>query len=103
MSLQAVEKVVKSEQKNRERRAAAEQRAKQMAADAQRNGQALLDKVRADAEAEGKALLQQAEARAEERSNAIRAEAEKHAEKLRAASQSHLDAAVELIVGRVVR
>ena len=103
MSLQAVEKVMETEQRSRERRTAAEQQAKQLLADAERNGLALLNNVRAQADAEGKELLRKAEERAEERSGEIRAEAERQAGELRTAAQSRLEQAAELIVGRVVR
>lgn len=103
MSLQAVEQVMETEQKNRERRTAAEQQAKQLAADAERNGLALLNNVRAQADAEGKELLRKAEERAKQRSGEIRAEAERRAGELRAAAQTRLEQAAELIVGRVVR
>ena len=103
MSLQAVEQVMETEQKNRERRTAAEQQAKQLAADAERNGLALLNNVRAQADAEGKELLRKAEERAEQRSGEIRAEAGRRAGELRAAAQTRLEQAAELIVGRVVR
>ena len=103
MSLEAVEKVVKMEQKSKERRTAAEVEAKQLTADAERNGLALLREVQSQADDDGKKLLQQAEARAEARSAEIRLEAQKSSHTLRSAAESRLDKAAELIVGRVVR
>lgn len=63
MSLEAIEKVSQAETKNRERKAAAEAEAKQIIADAEREGLALLQQARTDAEKEGKALLHEAEER----------------------------------------
>lgn len=103
MSLQAVEMIAENEQKNKERRTAAEQQAKQLTADAERSGLALLNRVRSQLDAEGKALLEEAEARAEKRSAVIREEAEQRAEALRAKAGSRLEDASELIVRRVVR
>ena len=103
MSLQAIEKIIETEQESKERRTAAQQQAKQLVADAERNGLALLSSVRSQADAEGKELLQKAEDRAKERSGVIQAEALKSAEALRTAAKSRLEDAAELIVGRVVR
>ena len=71
MSLEAIEKVSQAETKNRERKAAAEAEAKQIIADAEREGLALLQQARADAEQEGKALLHEAEERAAARAEEI--------------------------------
>ena len=49
MSLEAIEKVSQAETKNRERKAAAEAEAKQIIADAEREGLALLQQARTDA------------------------------------------------------
>lgn len=102
MSLEAIEKISQVEQENRERRAAADAQAKQMVADAQRDGQALIQKTRADAAEQGKELLHQAEKRAEERSAQISAAANAEGNALRAAAAQHLEEAAEFIVGRVV-
>ena len=56
MSLEAIEKVTEVEQKSKERRLAAEAEARQIVADAERTGLALLQQVRADAAEEGKTL-----------------------------------------------
>ena len=53
MSLEAIEKVTQVENEVRERRAAAEAEAKQLVADAEKEGQALLQRTRA-AGAEGR-------------------------------------------------
>ena len=103
MSLEAIEKVSQAETKNRERKAAAEAEAKQIIADAEREGLALLQRVRAEAADSGGALLKQAEAKAAERSAGIAAAAEAEAEALRKEAGRHLEEAAEFIVGRVVK
>ena len=94
---------VTSRRDNKERRTAAEAQAKQMIADAQRNGLALLKQTQEAAEAREKALLRQAEERAAVRREAIAGEARAEAEDLRRRAEANLDAAAELIVRRVVR
>ena len=71
MSLEAIEKVTEVEQKSKERRLAAEAEARQIVADAERAGLALLQQVRVDAAEEGKTLLRQAEERAAKRAAEI--------------------------------
>ena len=102
MSMEAIEKVSQVESKIRERKAAAEAEAKQMIADAERNGLALLQKVRTDAAESGKEMLAQAEAKAAERSAEIARSAETEGNALRNTAGKHLEEAAEFIVGRVV-
>lgn len=102
MSLEAIEKINQVEKENQERRAAADAQAKQLVADAQRDGQALIQKTRTDAAEKGKEMLRQAEARAQERSAQISAEASAQGDALRAEAAKHLEEAAEFIVGRVV-
>ncbi|MEG1987915.1 MAG: hypothetical protein RR035_01905 [Oscillibacter sp.] len=102
MSLEAIEKVTQAEAKSAERKAAAEAEAKQLIANAQRDGLALLQQIRQDAAQSGKALLAQAEAKAAERSAAINRTAQAEGDTLRHTASAHLDAAAEFIVGRVV-
>ena len=64
MSLEAIEKVTQVENEVRERRAAAEAEAKQLVADAEKEGQALLQRTRAAGAEAGRELLRQAEERA---------------------------------------
>ena len=103
MSLEAIEKVTQVENQSRERLAAAAGEAKQLVADAEREGQALLQKTRADGLEQGKALLRQAEekaaARAAETARASKAEAEA----LKKAADKRLAEAADFIVGRVVK
>ena len=102
MSLEAIERVAEVENKNRERKAAAEAEAKQIVANAERDGLALLQQVRADAAGQGKELLRKAEEAASARSAEITRAAEAEGVSLRAAAEKHLDEAAEFIVGRVV-
>ena len=102
MSLEVIERINQVEQENRERRTAADAQAKQMVADAQRDGQALLQKTRADAAEKGKEMLRQAEERAAKRSAQISDAANAEGETLRAEAAKHLEEAAEFIVGRVV-
>ena len=103
MSLEAIEKVTKAEQESKERRVAAEAEARQIVADAERAGLALLQKVRTDAAEEGKTLLRQAEERAAERAAEISANASREADALRQTAQTQLEEAAEYIVRRVVK
>ena len=65
MSLEAIEKVTLLEQQSQERKAAAEAEARQIVADAEREGLALLQQVRAEAAANGRKLLREAEEKAQ--------------------------------------
>lgn len=103
MSLEAIEKVTQVEQENQERKAAAEAEARQIVANAEREGLALLQQTRAAAAEEGKALLRQAEERAAQRSAEIAQAAEAEGGALREAAGRHLEEAAEFIVGRVVK
>ena len=64
MSLEAIKSVTQSESLIQERKAAAEAEARQLVANAEREGLALLQKVRADAAENGRELLKQAEEKA---------------------------------------
>ena len=89
MPLEVIENITRVEADNRERKASAEAKAKQIVADAQRDGLAL--------------LLRQAEARAAARGDEIGQEAQAEAERLRREAEKRLDMAADLIVGRVVK
>lgn len=103
MSLEAIEKITAVEQSVKERRAAAEADARQMIADAERAGLALLEQVRADAAAEGKDLLRKAEETAAARAAEIGRSAEAECSTMMELAAQHLDEAAEFIVGRVVK
>lgn len=102
MSLEAIEKVTQVENLGRERKTTAEAEARQIVADAEREGLALLQQVRTDAAENGRKLLRQAEARAAERSAEISRTAEAAGAALRETADQHLEEAAEFIVGRVV-
>ena len=72
-------------------------------ADAQRDGLALLQQTRAAAADRGRELLRQAEIRAEAKGDEISRAAQAEGETLRREAESRLDAAADLIVGRVVK
>ena len=67
MSLEAIKKVTQSENLVQERKAAAEAEARQLVADAEREGVALLQSIRANAAESGRTMLKQAEEKAESR------------------------------------
>lgn len=103
MSLEAIEKVAEAEQRNQERKSAAEAEAKKQIAEAERDGLALLQQVRADAAQQEKTLLRQAEERAGARADEISRGAQADAQALRQAARKNLELAAEFIVGRVVK
>ena len=103
MSLEAIEKVTELETQMRERKAAAESEARQIAADAERDGIALLEKTRADAADRGRKLLKQAEERAAQQADESRKAAEAESAALRESAGKNLEEAAEFIVGRVVK
>ena len=103
MSLEAIQTITREERENREKLAAAEAKAREVTAAAERDGQALLQQVRARAAEEGRLLMQEAEGRAAKRAEEIRRQAEKDSDALRKDAGSRLDAAAELIVGKVVK
>lgn len=103
MSLEAIEKVTQVENEVRERRAAAEAEAKQLISDAEKEGQALLQRTRAAGAESGRELLRQAEERAASAAAKTARAAEEDAAKLREAAGTRLEAAAEFIVGRVVK
>lgn len=103
MPLEVIENITRVEADNRERKASAEAKAKQIVTDAQRDGLALLQQTRAAAADRGRELLRQAEARAAARGDEIGREAQAEAERLRREAEKRLDTAADLIVGRVVK
>ena len=94
MPLEVIENITRVEADNRERKASAEAKAKQIVADAQRDGLALLQQTRAAAADRGRAAA---------RGDEIGQEAQAEAERLRREAEKRLDMAADLIVGRVVK
>lgn len=103
MSLEAIKQVTETEQSNQTRKAAAETEAKQLIADAEKTGQALVQKARAEAAEQGKALLHQAEERAALRAKEIAAAAETESTRQRQQAETRLSETAEFIVERVVK
>ena len=103
MSMEMIEKVTQAENEVRERRAAADAEAKQMIADAERGSLALLQQVRADAAEDGKAMLAKAEEAAAKQAEIILQKAGAESVALREKAEKHLEEAVALIVGWVVK
>lgn len=103
MSLEAIETVNKAENENKERKAAAEQESKDLIARAEKNGLALLEQTRTQAAEENKHLMREAEDRAEKRCAAIRKDTAKACEALAGQAAARMSAAVERIVGKVVK
>lgn len=103
MSLEIIRQVTQVETDNRERKTAAEAEAKQMIADAQQAGLALLQQVRGAAAERGKELLKQAETQAAARSAEIDRAAKAEGDALRQAAAERLETAADFIVGRVVK
>ena len=102
MSLEAIKSVMQSESLIQERKAAAEAEARQLVANAEREGLALLQKVRADAAENGRELLKRAEEKAAQQAAKIAESAEAESTALKAAAEKRLDEAAELNGGRVV-
>ena len=103
MSLEAMKQITAAEQAAKERRAAAEAEARRLTAEAEKAGQALLQKTRTDAEAQGKAGLAAAEEREAARAAEIAQAAEQESARQRKQAEARMDAAAELIVERVVK
>ena len=76
MSLEAIKKVTQIEQQSQERKAATEAEARQIVADAEREGLALLQQTRAAAAENGRKLLRKAEEKAAEKAAEISRAAE---------------------------
>ena len=102
MSLEALQKVTGAEQEAQTRKTEAAAAAKKMVSDAQRVGEALLERARQEAEEDNKALLRQAEQRAQEAAQRLLEDAKAQADAMSKTAEGRLDAAADLIVRRVV-
>lgn len=102
LSLEAIKQVTEAEQDCAQRKAGALQAAKQMIADAERQGQAELESARSEAETKVQAMMRQAEKTAAGQAEAVQKETERACADLKAAAQRQLDAAAERIVRKVV-
>ena len=102
MSLEAITKIRAVEDGVEQSKADAKAQAAKLAADAEREGRALLQKGREkSAEASAKAL-KEAEEKAAKRRDEILAQSAKDCEKLKADAGKRMDKAVQAILGRVV-
>ena len=102
LSLEAIKQVTEAEQDCAQRKAGALQAAKQMIADAERQGQAELESARSGAETKVLAMMRQAEEAAAGQAEAVQQETQRACADLKAAAQRQLDAAAERIVRKVV-
>ena len=103
MSLEAIKMVTQSESLVQERKAAAEAEARQLVAAAERDGVALVQRIRTEAAEKGKTMLQQAEERAAKQAEVIAKDAQADAAALQADAEKRLEEVVDFIVGRVVK
>ena len=103
MSLEAIKMVTQSESLIQERKAAAEAEARQLVAAAERDGVALVQRIRTEAAEKGKTMLEQAEERAAKQAETIAKDAQADAAALQADAEKRLEEVVEFIVGRVVK
>lgn len=102
MSLEAVQKVTETEQRARERKLEAIERAKKQVADAERTGMERLSTARAQADAQVKAMLTRAEESAAVRTAAVMEETRRSCDDLRRQAEGKLEDAAALIIRRVV-
>lgn len=102
MSLDAIKQVTQAEEASRARKAEAAQNAKKAVAEAEREGQAQLDAARAQAESKVWAMMSDAEAEAARQAEAIQAQTARDCQALKDAAEARLEAAADLIVGKVV-
>ena len=100
--MDAIRKVMQAESDGREQRSAAEAQAKQLVADADRDGRALMERMRQLAAESGKELLERAEKNAAEKAAAIGRETEAAGEQLRRTAKGRMEDAAATIVARVV-
>ena len=106
MSLEAIKQVTETEESIQTHKAAAEAEARQIVADAEKAGQALVKQIDFQYEdgEEGSAfLVAAAEERAAARAAEIAQAAEQESARQRKQAEARMDAAAELIVERVVK
>lgn len=101
MSFEDIQKVTRTEQEIRTRKAEAVAEARRIVAEAERVGGQLVERARAEADEKVKALLVEAETRAADRSRQILADNDTACQKLKQAARTRLEQAADLIVGRV--
>lgn len=102
MSLEAIQKVSEIEKQMLEKKSEAEAEARAIIAEAEKNGFAMLQKMRSEAVEHGKTLAVRAEEKAMEKTAEIQRAAEAESNALREIADQHMSEAVEFIVERVV-
>ena len=101
MALEAIQKVTETEQANRTKKAEALAEAKRIVAEAERAGKQLVAQARAQAEEQVKGMMAQAEAQAAQDSSRVLEENDAACQTLKENARKRLEAAADLIVGRV--
>lgn len=102
MSLEAISKIRSVEENMDQARADAKVRAQKLAAEAERDGRALLQKGKEEAAKAAAAEMEKAEAAAAKRRDEILAQAAKDCGELKKKAGSRMDKATQAILGRVV-
>lgn len=102
MSLEIMKEIVVAEEKGCKRKSVAEAEAREIVAAAERDGLALLQKVREEAIREKKRLFEEAELRASDTSKKMASATEQVIAELRDIGTARLDAAAMWIIERVV-
>ena len=102
MSLEAITKIRQVEEGMEQEKSDARARAQKLAADAEREGRALLQKGRDQSAAEAADALRQAEEQAAKKRDEILAKAAKDCDALKKDAGARLDKAAKAILGRVV-
>ena len=101
MAFEAIQKVTQTEQTTRSHKADAAAQAKKIVADAHRAGKELVAQARAQAQEKAKALMAQAEELSAQQTREVLQGNAEACQALKQQARSRLDAAAELIVGRV--
>ena len=102
MSLEAITKIRAVEDSMEQSKADAKARAQKLAAEAEREGRALLQKGREESAKSAAAEMKKAEEEAAKRREEILAQAAKDCGKLKADAGTRMDKAAQAILGRVV-
>ncbi len=101
MSFEAIQQVTSAEQAAQARKAAAQEEALRIVAEAERGGKQLVADACAKAEAKAKQMMAQAEARAAETSKKTMADNAASCAAMKQQAMGRLDRAADLIVGKV--
>ena len=101
MNEEYIEKVLEIEKQAQAVYDAAVREAEQSPVQAEKEAQALLEKVRTDAQAEARRLMAEAQAQARGESARVVKEAEEEAKRMEALAAGHFDRAVSYVLDRV--